>query len=178
MGGPEAVAASFTPRMADRVFEQRDRLAALVLLAAMAVCIPLAIDLARLGRATGSFTWLGFLVFLAPTACVAAVSAIAVVARRPLGARLARPLLVMVAATAFVVLLDLPPAAGEFSQYRAAVRAGHDTAGCARRPLTACAGDHAAEIRVNYTAGALLLAGSYVWAVSGWMPRRRRLHTT
>jgi HAAS domain-containing protein len=178
MGEPEAVAASFTPRLGDRVFEGRDRVAAAVLLGAMAACIPLAVELAHLGREAGSLAWLGFLVFMAPTACLAAVSALAVLARRPLGARLARPLVAMVVATALVVVLDLPPAAGEFSQYRAAVRAGHDTGGCSGRSLASCADDHAAEIRLNYSAGALLLAGAYLWAVTGWTPRRRRLQPT
>lgn len=174
IGDPEAVASSFTPRLSDRLFEQRDRLAAAALLGAMAACLPLAVDLAHLGRQAGSQAWLGFVALVAPAACVAAVSAVAVLARRPLGARLARPLAVMVAATALVVVLDLPPAAGEFSQYRAAVRAGHDTGGCAGRSLAACADDHAAEIRLGYSGGALLLAGAYLWAVTGWTPRRPR----
>ena len=174
MGDAEEVAAAFTPRPADRLFEQRDRAAACVLLAAMVASIPLAVDLARLGRAAGSWAWLGFFAFLAPTAAVAAVSAVAVLGRRPLGARLARPLVVMVAATAVDVVLGLPPAGGEFTQYRAAVRAGHDTAGCSGRSLASCADDHAAEIRLNYSGGALLLAGAYLWAVTGWTPRRPR----
>jgi len=174
MGDAEEVAAAFTPRPADRLFEQRDRAAGCVLLGAMVASIPLAVALARLGRAAGSWAWLGFFAFLAPTAAVAAVSAVAVLGRRPLGARLARPLVVMVAATAVVVVLGLPPAGGEFTQYRAAVRAGHDTAGCSGRSLASCADDHAAEIRLNYSGGALLLAGAYLWAVTGWTPRRPR----
>src|SRR5947199_297500 len=48
MGDPGAVARSFTPRPFDRAFEQRDRLAALVMLAAMAASVPLAWTLQRL----------------------------------------------------------------------------------------------------------------------------------
>ena len=178
MGDPQAVAASFTPRAADRLFEQRDRVAAIVMLAAMAACLPLASDLPGLGRAAESWAWLWFFAFLAPTAVVSGVSAIAVLRRRPLGARLAGPLAVMVALTAVVVVLDLPPAADEFAQYRAAVRAGHEMGGCSGRSLASCADDHAAEIRLNYSAGALLLAGAYLIAVTGWTPRRpRRLQT-
>jgi hypothetical protein len=178
IGEPELVAASFTPHTLDRLWEQRDRLAAGALLAAMAGCLPLAADLQGLGRQAGSWAWLGFFAFLAPTAGVAAVSSACVLAGRPLGARLARPLIAMVAVTAAFVVLDLPPAAAEFAQYRAAVRAGHETGGCAGRTLAACAGDHASEIRLHYAAGALLLAGVYLWAVSGWTPRRpRRLRT-
>ena len=33
--------------------------------------------------------------------------------------------------------------------------------------------DHASEIRINYSLGALALAGFYLWAVTGWAPRRR-----
>jgi hypothetical protein len=174
IGAPEAVAASFTPRAGDRLLERRHRLAAVVLLAAMVGCLPLAADLERLGRQAGSWAWLGFFAFLAPTAAVAAVSAAAVLAGRPLGARLARPLAVMVAVTAVVVVLDAPPAAAEFAQYRAAVRAGHDAGGCSGRSLAACADDHAAEIRLDFSGGALLLAGAYLWAVTGWTPRRPR----
>ena len=174
MGSPEAVAASFTPRAADRLFEQRDRIAACVMLGAMAASLPLALDLARLGRDARSWAWLWFLAFLAPTAAVAAVSATAVLMRRSLGARLARPLVVMVAVTAAVVVLGLPPAGGEFAQYRAGVRAGHDTAGCSGRSLASCAEDHAAEITLGYSGGALLLSVAYLWAVTGWSRRRPR----
>jgi hypothetical protein len=174
VGDPQAVAASFTPRAADRLYEQRDRVAAAVLLGAMAACIPLAGELRTLGQDTGSSAWAWFFAFLAPTAAVAAVSAVAVLGRRPLGARLARPLAVMVAVTAAVVVLGLPPAGAEFAQYQTAVRGGHNTAGCTGRTLASCADDHAWEIRFNYSAGALLLAGVYLWAVTGWTQRRRR----
>ncbi len=109
MGDARAVAESFTPRAADRLFEQRDRLAALLMLAAMAASLPLARTLEQLGRPDPSHAWAWFFAFLAPTAAVALVSCLAVLRRRPLGARLAAPLLAMVAVTAAVVLLDLPP---------------------------------------------------------------------
>ena len=118
MGDARAVAESFTPRAADRLFEQRDRLAALLMLAAMAASLPLARTLEQLGRPDPSHAWAWFLAFLAPTAAVALVSCLAVLRRRPLGARLAAPLLAMVAVTAAVVLLDLPPARAEFRTYR------------------------------------------------------------
>jgi hypothetical protein len=82
----------------------------------------------------------------------------------------------MVAITAVVVVLGLPPAAGEFDQYQAAVRGGHETGGCTGRTLAACAADHAGEIRFNYSAGAVALSLIYLWAVTGWMPRRRARH--
>ncbi len=174
MGDPGEIARSFTPRLIDRAFEQSDRLAALTMLAAMVASLPLAWTLQRLGRAADSHAWMWFLALLAPTAAVALVSCVAVLRRRRLGARLVRPLFAMVAVTAMVVVLDLPPAAGEFDQYRSAVRAGHDTAGCAGRTLAACADDHAGEIRINFSLGALALASVYLWAVTGWTPRRRR----
>ena len=176
MGDPEEAARSFTPRLADRMYEQRDRLAALVMLAAMAASLPLAWTLSRLGRDQGSNAWAWFLAFLAPTAAVALASCVLVLARRPGGARLARVLAVMVLATAVVVTLDLPPAHAEFGQYQAAVRAGHDSTGCAGRTLASCAADHAWEIRWFSTGGAVMLATTYLWAVSGWTPRRRRPH--
>ena len=79
----------------------------------------------------------------------------------------------MVAVTAVVVLLDLPPAGAEFGQYQAAVRAGHDDGRL--QPAGrwhACASDHAWEIRIIYSLGALALAAGYLWAVTGWTPGR------
>ena len=172
MGSPAVVAAAFTPRLADRAFGRRGRLAALTMLAAMAASLPLAADLQGLGVGQGSPAWLWFFLFLAPTALLALASCLGVLAGRPWGARLAWPLAAMVAVTAVVVLLDLPPAGAEFGQYQAAVRAGHDTAGCAGRSLASCASDHAWEIRTFYSLGALALAAGYLWAVSGWTPGR------
>jgi hypothetical protein len=187
MGDPGEVARSFTPRLLDRVFEQRDRLAALTMLAAMVASLPLAVDLHGLGERAGSHAWLWFFLFLAPTALVALVSCLAVLRRRELGARLARPLMAMVALTALVVVLDLPPARAEFSQYRRAAASSmfdHLSQTCLGRldcPLlgaqtttAAVASDHASEIRINYSLGAVVLSLIYLWSVTGWTPRRRR----
>ena len=174
MGEPHEVARSFTPRPADRLFEQRDRLAALLMLAAVAASLPLAWTLVRLGRDQGSHAWAWFMALLVPAAAVAVASCALVLARRPAGVRLAWVLAVMVLVTAAVVTLDLPPAHAEFRQYQAAVRAGEDSAGCDGRTLASCASDHAWEIRWSYSAGAVGLAAVYLWAVSGWTPRRRR----
>src|SRR5438034_1081433 len=64
MGDPGEVARSFTPRPVDRAFEQRDRLAALTMLAAMAASLPLALDLQGLGQQADSHAWLLFFLFL------------------------------------------------------------------------------------------------------------------
>jgi hypothetical protein len=172
MGDARAVAESFTPRAGDRLFEQRDRLAALLVLAAMAASLPLARTLEQLGRPDPSHAWARFLAFLAPTAAVALVSCLAVLRRRRLGARLAAPLLAMVAVTAAVVLLDLPPSRAEFRTYQVAATA-QTRAQCSASDPGCVAADHASEIRVNYSLGALALAGFYLWAVTGWTPRRR-----
>jgi hypothetical protein len=190
MGDPGEVARSFTPRLIDRVFEQRDRLAAMTMLAAMAASLPLAVDLRSLGQQGHSHAWLWFFLFLLPTALVALVSCVAVLRRQGVGARLARTLVVMVALTALVVTLDLPPAGAEFTQYqRAAANSTfvHLDQGCRGRldcppfgvqtTAAAVASDHAAEIRVNYSLGALVLSLIYLWAVTGWTPRRRRPHS-
>jgi hypothetical protein len=191
MGDPGAVARSFTPRLVDRAFEQRDRFAALTMLAAMVASLPLAWTLQHLGRAADSRAWVWFLAFLAPTAAVALVSCVAVLRRRPLGARLAAPLAAMVAVTAVVVILDLPPAQAEFREYRlaeiglakppcgigCAIVTGDDVlAGCDRSPTCVVAADHASEIRINYSLGAVILSIGYLWAVTGWTPRRRARH--
>jgi MFS family permease len=173
MGDARAVAESFTPRAADRLFEQRDRLAALLMLGAMAASLPLARTLEQLGRPDPSHAWAWFFAFLAPTAVVALVSCLAVLRRRPLGARLAAPLFAMVAVTAAVVLLDLPPSHSEFRNYRAAATARTHLQ-CTGGDPSCVANDHASEIRINYALGALALSGFYLWAVTGWRPRRRR----
>ena len=100
MGEPGAFAAGFTPTPADRAWEQRDRLAALVLLAAMAASTTTAVTLARDSRDVGSWAFLAFFALLAPAALVALVSAVAVLAGRPLGRRLLGPLAVLVAVAA------------------------------------------------------------------------------
>jgi len=170
MGDARAVAESFTPRAADRLFEQRDRLAALLMLAAMAASLPLARTLEQLGR-PGSHASAWFLAFLSPTASVALVSCLAVLRRRPVGARLAAPLLAMVVVTATVVLLDLPPSRAEFHTYTVAETA-QTRLQCPASDAGCVAADHASEIRVNYSVGAVLLAGFYLWAATGWTPRR------
>jgi hypothetical protein len=172
MGDARTVAGSFTPRAADRLFEQRDRLAAVLMLAAMAASLPLARTLEQLNRPDSSHAFAWFLAFLAPTAAVALVSCMAVLRRRPLGARLAAPLLAMVAVTAAVVLLDLPPSRAEFRTYTVAETA-QTRLQCSASDPGCVAADHASEIRVNYSLGALALAGLYLWAVTGWTPRRR-----
>jgi HAAS domain-containing protein len=173
-GPPETVAASFTPGPLSRAYGQRDRIAASVLVAAMAASVPLAARLHSDLEAVGSHVLLPFLVLLAPTALVALASAVLVLRRSPLGTRLAKLLAVMVAVTAVVTAVPLPPASGVFSGYREAVASGVDVTGCNSRTAAACASDHAWEVRVNYTLGALLLTGAYLWAVTGWEPRRRR----
>jgi hypothetical protein len=190
MGDPGEVARSFTPRLVDRAFEQRDRLAALTMLAAMAASLPLAVDLHGLGERAGSRAWLWFFLFLSPSAAVAVVSCVAVLRRRELGARLARLLAAMVLVTAAVVVFNLPPAEAEFQQYQAATASvelgmGHCWIGCPlatpAEVVRACdrmpscmATDHAAEIRINYSLGAVVLSLIYLWAATGWTPRRRR----
>lgn len=173
MGTPADVAHAFTPRLTDRLFEQRDRAAALLMLAAMAASVPLALDLHglndRAGRSVAAYA-----LFLAPTVAVALASNLMVLIGRPLGARLVPPLVVLVAATAAVTLFSLPPVDGVFAGYREAVSAGHESQGCGGRALAACAADHSDEIRINFTAGAIVLTALYVWAVSGWTPAMRR----
>jgi hypothetical protein len=102
---------------------------------------------------------------------------------------MAAPLVAMVAVTALVVLLELPPAQAEFRQYRVAeiglsrppcylgcllTTTGDILASCDRDPNCVAADDHASEIRINYSLGAIVLSLAYLWAVTGWTPRRRR----
>ena len=136
LGRPSELAASFTPGMTDRLWAERDRLAALAM-----------------------------------------ASAILVLLRRPAGRRLVAPLVALVAIAALFTLLDLPPVAGVIDGYRTAVGNGYESSGCGARALGVCAADHADEIRLNYTAGAIALTVVYFWAVTGWTPGRRRRST-
>lgn len=174
MGAPEQVAASFTPRPADRLWEQRDRLAALVLLGAMLASLQLASELHRLLELVDSDALWPFLAFLLPTAAVAATSAVLVLCRRELGARLAAPLLAMTLLTAAVTVSGLPPAGAVLSGYRQAVAAGYESNGCGGRSLTACARDHESEVRLNFSGGAVGLAAVYFLTVAGSARDRRR----
>jgi hypothetical protein len=170
LGTPSEVARSFSPGLADRLWAERDRLAAIALLAALLACLPLARDLWRTND--GDRGVILYALFLAPAALVATASALLVLLRRPSGRRLAAPLVALVAVVALFTLLDLPPVAGVIGGYRSAVAGGYAPSGCGARALAVCAADHAAEIRLNYTAGAVALAVVYLWAVTGWTPRR------
>ena len=108
---------------------------------------------------------------------MAATSAILVLLRRPAGRRLVAPLVALVAIAALFTLLDLPPVAGVIDGYRTAVGSGYEWSGCGSRAIAMCAADHADEIRLNYTAGAIALTVVYLWAVTGWTPGRRRRST-
>ena len=174
MGDPDACAAEFTPRLIDRLWEQRDRAAALVMLAAMLASVPLAFDLEALGRHAGSSAWIGFILLVLPAALVASASCALVLAGRPEGRRLVLPLVVLVAVTAVFTLVPLPPVSQTFDAYERGVGLGFETGGCGARQLTVCAADHASELRLNYTAGAILLTALYAAAVAGWAPRGRQ----
>jgi hypothetical protein len=174
MGPAAHVAASFTPRPADRLWEQRDRLAALALLGAMLASIPAAVELHRLLSLVGSDALWPFAALLLPTAALAATSAVLVLCRRELGARLATPLLLMTLFTAALTVPGLPPTGAVFSGYRQAVSAGYETNGCGGRALAACANDHESEIRLNFSAGAVVLATVYLLAAGGSARERRR----
>lgn len=175
LGAPSEVARSFSPGLVDRLWEERDRLAAVLLLAALVACTPLAAELWRLNH--GDRGVILYALFLAPAAIVATASATLVLLRRPAGRRLVAPLALLVGIAAIVTMLDVPPVAGVISGYRDAVSRGLETSGCGGRPLAICAADHADEIRVNYTAGAIALTIVYAWAVTGWTHRRRRRST-
>jgi len=99
IGDPAAVARAFAPRRRDRLWEERDRLAAASMLLAMLMSLPMAADLVALNDRVGhSIRWPALA--LAPSALVAVASCVLVLARRPLGARLALPLAVLVGSTA------------------------------------------------------------------------------
>src|SRR4051812_554573 len=162
LGAPSEVARSFSPGLADRLWEERDRLAAVLLLLALLACIPLAAVLWRVNH--GDRGVILYAIFLAPAALVAMASATLVLLRHPDGRRLVAPLAVLVGIAAIFTVLDLPPVAGVISGYRGAVTRGQESSGCRGRQLGICAADHADEIRVNYTAGAIALTVAYAWA--------------
>ena len=133
LGTPSEVATSFSPGLTDRLWAERDRLAALAMLAALLACVPLARDLWETNN--GDRGVILYAVFLAPAALVATASAILVLLRRPAGRRLVAPLVVLVAVAALFTLLDLPPVAGVIDGYRTAVGSGYESSGCGTRAL-------------------------------------------
>ena len=173
IGDPAAVARAFAPRRRDRLWEERDRLAAASMLLAMLMSLPMAADLVALNDRVGhGIRWPALA--LAPSALVAVASCVLVLARRPLGARLALPLAVLVGATAVATLLGAGPTGDLLNGYQQGIRHGYETAGCSGRTLAACASDHTGEVRLNFSLGALALALGYLAAVTGWVPRRPR----
>jgi uncharacterized membrane protein len=170
-GTPAEVARSFTPSLAHRLWEERDRLSALALIAAILASLPMAADLLALNDRVGVST-LGAALLLAPSAAVAAASSILVLLRRPAGALLAGLLVIMVAATAVITLAGLPPMGDVLDGYAAATRLGYETGGCDGRTLTSCAADHESEVRLSFSAAAVLLSLAHLAAVTGWTPRR------
>jgi hypothetical protein len=175
LGTPSEVARSFSPGLSDRLWAERERVAAVALLAALLACVPLARDLWETND--GDRGVIFYAAFLAPAALVATTSAVLVLLRRPAGRRLVAPLVALVGVAALFTLFDLPPVAGVIDGYRAAVGRGYESSGCGTRALSVCAADHADEIRLNYTAGAIALTVGYCWAVTGWTPGRRRRST-
>ena len=96
------------------------RLGALVLLVGFGFVLAQLSELAYVVAVEGYSSWLLLLAFLAPTALVALASAILVLRRHPLGARLAPAVLVLVALTAVVALVGAPPVGRFLHEYEAA----------------------------------------------------------
>src|SRR4051812_11798023 len=171
MGPPAELARGFTPHLRDRAWEERDRLAALLVLAAMAGSLPMAADLAALNRDVGQSVLLPG-VLLATCAGLALAACALTLARRVAGLMLAVPLAALVTVTAILTLAGLPPMGGLLGGYGAAIRQGFESSGCAGRTLAACSADHESEIRFAYALGAEALSLLYLAAVAGWTPRR------
>ena len=122
-GTPSEVALSFAPGRADRLWSERDRLAALLMLAALLACIPLALDLWRTNHGDREIQLYGLV--LAPATLLAVISLALVLLRRPLGRRLVAPLAGAVAIIAVVALANLPPVRAALDGYRDAVAHGY-----------------------------------------------------
>lgn len=175
LGTPTEVARSFTPGRTDRLWNARDRLAALIMIVALLGCLPLAIDLWRTNHGDRDVEL--YALFLAPAVLLAVASTTLVLLQRPSGRRLVVPLAAVVGVTALVTLANLPPVGAALDGYRSAVTHGYHAYGatdCRGRAFSECAADHAEEIRINFTAGAVALMLLYAWAVRGWTLRLRR----
>ncbi len=83
---------------------------------------------ARLLYVTGSEgyrSWIGAVAFLAPTAVLGLISALLVLARKPLGTRLAYPFCLLLGMTALMLCLEAPPFGAFLDDYEtAALRRG------------------------------------------------------
>ena len=85
------------------------RLGAIILLIGLGFALAQLVQLLYVVAAEGHLSWLPVLGFVAPTGIIAVVSAILVLRRNALGARLIPPLVVLVIGTAAVTLLSAPP---------------------------------------------------------------------
>jgi hypothetical protein len=101
------------------------RIGALILLIGFGFALAELGELVYAVAVEGYSSWLVLLAFLAPTGIVAVASAVLVLRRHPLGARLAPVLLVLVVATSVITLLGLPPVGQFLDDYeRAALARG------------------------------------------------------
>jgi hypothetical protein len=117
----------------------------------------------------GFGSWVGVALLIAPAALVGLPSAALVLFRKPLGLRLALPLCAILAATALITLLEVPPVAGFLDDYEAASLAR----GVELPPYQEAQGVTAAEfvdseagdVRFQGGLGALILVAVYFFTV-------------
>jgi hypothetical protein len=99
------------------------RIGALVLLVGLGFGLAQVIQLVYVVAAEGYTSWLPLLGFLVPLGAVAVLSAVLVLRRRPLGARLVPLLVALTVATAAITFLGWPPVGRFLDDYEQAALA-------------------------------------------------------
>jgi hypothetical protein len=154
------------------------RLGALVLLIGFGFALAELGELVYVVAVEGYTSWLVLLAFLAPTGIVAVASAVLVLRRHPLGARLAPVLLVLVVVTSVITLLGLPPVGQFLDDYEQAALAR----GVEVPPFEQEEGlseeeyveQKARDVRAQGSVGAIGAVGLYVVLVRFSLRRRPR----
>jgi hypothetical protein len=99
------------------------RIGAVVLLIGLGFAFAQLAQLLFVVAAEGYSSWIGVLLFVAPTGILAAASAILVLRRDPLGQKLVMPLVILVVATAAITFLSLAPVGRFLDDYESAALA-------------------------------------------------------
>ncbi len=96
------------------------RIGALLLLIGLGFALATVARLLYVTGSEGYSSWIGVLLFLLPTAVLGLASALLVLARRPLGARLAYPFCLLLGVTTVMLFIEAPPFGGFLDDYQAA----------------------------------------------------------
>jgi hypothetical protein len=157
------------------------RIGAIILLVGFGFAFAQIAQLLYVVAVEGYRSWIGVLLFVAPTAILATVSAVLVLRREALGARLVLPLVVLVTATSVVTFAGWPPVGRFLDDYEAAALSRGMTVPEYRKEQgwskQRYVEQRTADIRSQGVLGALGAVVLYAILVRAGRPRRPRPST-